>query len=122
VKCSDQKLALLWEWQARSLFDTKACSRLCHPVDWCLQERCRAPELLLIWLFHLGPTRLLLAALVIAGARVAAAFELGPVYRCLAIIITIFTHLGSKKKRARPSAYSVFNPGCAAPAWLSSEC
>jgi hypothetical protein len=75
-----------------------------------MQDKFHAPELLLIWLFYVGPARLLVAAIVIAGARVAAVFELGPIYICLAIIITIFTHLGSKQE-GEASAYSVFNPG-----------
>jgi hypothetical protein len=41
---------------------------------------------------------------------VAAAYGLGPIYLLLAIIITIFTHLG-KKREGEASAYSVFNPG-----------
>lgn len=75
-----------------------------------LQEKCNAPELLLVWLFQIGPTRLLVLAAVLAGAKLASFYDLGPVYILLAIIITIFTHLG-RKKEGEASAYSVFNPG-----------
>lgn len=75
-----------------------------------LQDKVNAPELLLVWLFHVGPARLLVLAAVLAGAKVASWYDLGPVYILLAIIITIFTHLG-RKKEGEASAYSVFNPG-----------
>jgi len=75
-----------------------------------LQDKCNAPELLLVWLFQIGPTRLLVLAAVLAGAKLASFYDLGPVYILLAIIITIFTHLGHKKE-GEASAYSVFNPG-----------
>lgn len=74
------------------------------------QEKCNAPELLLVWLFQIGPMRLLVLAAVLAGAKVASYYDLGPVYILLSIIITIFTHLG-RKKEGEASAYSVFNPG-----------
>lgn len=75
-----------------------------------MQDKCHAPELLLVWLFQIGPLRLLVLAAVVAGMKVASFYELGPVYILLAIIITIFTHLG-RKKEGEASAYSVFNPG-----------
>ena len=37
-------------------------------------------------------------------------YELGPIYLLLALIVTIFTHLGTKKE-GEASAYSVFNEG-----------
>lgn len=89
-----------------------------HPWSCCVlavllappQDRANAPELLLVWLFQVGPARLLVLAAVLAGAKVASWYDLGPVYILLAIIVTIFTHLG-RKKEGEASAYSVFNPG-----------
>lgn len=76
-----------------------------------LQDKCNAPELLLVWLFQVGVlTRVLVLAVVLAGAKLASRYDLGPVYILAAIIITIFTHLGHKKD-GEASAYSVFNPG-----------
>ena len=63
-----------------------------------------------MWLFQIGPARLLVLAAVLAGAKLASYYDLGPVYILAAIIITIFTHLGQKKE-GEASAYSVFNPG-----------
>jgi hypothetical protein len=74
------------------------------------QDKCRAPELLLVWLFQIGPARLLVLAAVLAGAKLASLYDLGPIYILLAILATIFTHLG-RKKEGEASAYSVFNPG-----------
>jgi hypothetical protein len=42
--------------------------------------------------------------------QVASWYDLGPIYLLLALIITIFTHLGTKKE-GDASAYSVFNEG-----------
>lgn len=77
-----------------------------------LQHTCHMPDLALVWLFHIGPHRLLLLALVLAGAPVAHSYDLGPVYLLLAMIIAIFCHLGQRKP-GEASAYSVFNAGVA---------
>lgn len=83
-----------------------------HPAPTCLQEKCRAPELLLVWLFQIGPARLLVAAAVLAGARLV--YNLDPgfsaVYLLLAMIAAIYINLGTKQE-GEASAYSVFNPG-----------
>ncbi len=88
----------------------EAASTTVYIVD--VQDRCKAPELLLIWLFHIGPARLLLAAAVMAGARVVYNIDPGfsAVYLLLAMIVFIFVNLGQKKE-GDASAYSVFNPG-----------
>lgn len=77
-----------------------------------MQDRCKAPELLLIWLFHIGPARLLLAAGVMAGARLVYNIDpgLSAVYLLLAIIVFIYVNLGQKRE-GDASAYSIFNPG-----------
>eukprot|EP00878_Enallax_costatus_P034273 GHUV01037992.1.p1 GENE.GHUV01037992.1~~GHUV01037992.1.p1 ORF type:complete len:149 (+),score=45.75 GHUV01037992.1:500-946(+) len=77
-----------------------------------LQDRCKAPELLLIWLFHIGPLRLLLAAAVMAVARIVYNIDPGfsAVYLLLVMIVFIFVNLGHKHE-GEASAYSVFNPG-----------
>jgi hypothetical protein len=81
-------------------------------LNQCLQEKCHAPELLLVWLFQIGPARLLIAAAVLAGARLV--YNLDPgfsaVYLLLAMIAAIYINLGTKQE-GEASAYSVFNPG-----------
>ncbi|KAF6254153.1 hypothetical protein COO60DRAFT_1627983 [Scenedesmus sp. NREL 46B-D3] len=78
-----------------------------------LQEKCRAPELLLVWLFQIGPARLLVAAAVLAGARLV--YNLDPgfsaVYLLLAMIAAIYINLGTKQE-GEASAYSVSIRAC----------
>jgi hypothetical protein len=62
------------------------------------QERCQAPELLLVWLFTVGPGRLLALAVFLAGCKLASRWDLGPIYVLLAIITVIFTSLGRKRE------------------------
>eukprot|EP00882_Tetradesmus_deserticola_P022768 GHRQ01024719.1.p3 GENE.GHRQ01024719.1~~GHRQ01024719.1.p3 ORF type:complete len:131 (+),score=30.29 GHRQ01024719.1:868-1260(+) len=104
-------------WLMRQLL---LCSKSMHhfitpcaaPALACLQEKCRAPELLLVWLFQLGPTRLLIAAAVLLGARLVYNWDPGfsAVYLLLAMIAAIYINLGTKQE-GEASAYSVFNPG-----------
>lgn len=101
--------------------NTNVCCSLMHcvplPSAWHVcpalcQERCHAPELLLVWLFQIGPTRLLAAAAVMAGARLVYNLDpgLSAVYLLIAMIVAIYINLGTKKE-GEASAYSVFNPG-----------
>lgn len=69
------------------------------------QDQCRVPELLLVWLFTLGPTRLLVLALVLAGGKLASRYDLGPVYILAAIVVAIFTHGLGRKREGEASAY-----------------
>lgn len=75
-----------------------------------LQHRLRLPEALLALLLHVGP-RIWLGLLAwMAGARLAAAYDLGPVYVVTTIFLGIFLNLGQRRE-GEWSAYSIFNAG-----------
>lgn len=76
-----------------------------------LQDRLRVPEMALVYLFTLGPTRLLVLGLVLAGAHVASWYNLGPVYILVSILVAIFTAGLGQRQPGDASAYSVFNQG-----------
>lgn len=75
-----------------------------------LRHKCGAPDLALAALFALGPGRLLVLLAACAGARVAHAFGLGPIYLMLAVVAAIFCNLGERRE-GEASAYSIFNEG-----------
>ncbi|GBF99362.1 hypothetical protein Rsub_12166 [Raphidocelis subcapitata] len=77
-----------------------------------LRDRCGAPDLALSWLFLVGPRRIGILFAVLAGARVASSFGLGPLYLMAAIVVTVFANLGERRP-GEQSAYSVFNRGVA---------
>jgi hypothetical protein len=69
-----------------------------------LRGRLGAPDLALVWLFTLGPGRLVVFFAVLAGARVASAYGLGPLYIMAAILVAIWTNLGDRRE-GEASAY-----------------
>jgi hypothetical protein len=69
-----------------------------------LRRRLGTPDLALAWLFALGPGRLAVFAAVLAGARVASGYGLGPLYLMVAIVVAIWTNLGDRKE-GEASAY-----------------
>ncbi|KAI8471941.1 MAG: hypothetical protein J3K34DRAFT_520143 [Monoraphidium minutum] len=75
-----------------------------------LQHKLSAPDLLLAWIFHLGPGRIAAFLVVLMGSRVASAFGLGPLYLMAAILAGVMLNLGERRE-GEASAYSVFNPG-----------
>ena len=75
-----------------------------------LQHRLRLPEALLALLLHVGPRFWLGLVAWVAGARLAAAYEVGPVYVVTTIFLAIFLNLGQRQE-GEWSAYSIFNAG-----------
>ena len=75
-----------------------------------LQHRLRLPEALLALLLHVGPRFWLGLLAWMAGARLASAYELGPVYVVSTIFLAIFFNLGQRRE-GEWSAYSIFNAG-----------
>jgi len=69
-----------------------------------LQHTCHVPDLALAWLFTLGPGRLLVFGLVLAGARVANGWGLGSIYLMIAILVGVWTNLGDRRE-GEASAY-----------------
>ncbi|KAF8066250.1 hypothetical protein HT031_002573 [Scenedesmus sp. PABB004] len=93
-------------------YPNAAAPRAPPPPQQCAQERVRAPELLLVWLFHVGPGRLAAVACVLLAARLVYAADpgLSAAFLLVAMIAGIFLNLGTKAE-GEASAYSVFNPG-----------
>ncbi|KAL4424448.1 hypothetical protein ABPG77_006386 [Micractinium sp. CCAP 211/92] len=74
------------------------------------RQRLRLPEGLLALAVHAG-LRFWLGLLAwMAGARAAAAWELGPVYIIASILAVMLLNLGTRRE-GEWSAYSLFNPG-----------
>lgn len=69
-----------------------------------LQRRCGAPDLALAWLFTLGPGRLAVFAVVMAGARVAHGYGLGSLYLMAAVLGLMWANLGERRE-GEASAY-----------------
>lgn len=68
------------------------------------------PDLVLEWLFIIGPGRLLGLIMFLALAPLMGRLGLGPVWVLGAILVAIFTNLG-KRRAGEASAYSIFNEG-----------
>lgn len=69
-----------------------------------LRRRLNAPDLALAWIFAIGPGRILVFFAALAGARVAHAYGLGPVYLMAAIVVLVLTNLGERRE-GEASAY-----------------
>lgn len=78
------------------------------PVARFFHQRLHLPDLLLLWIFHIGIHRILCLILFILVAPITARYDLGPVFVLSCIIAAIFTNLG-KRREGEASAYSLFN-------------
>lgn len=85
-----------------------------------LTQHAHAPDLLLAWLFWIGPRNILAAVLVLAAMPLASRYQLGPVFILSVLIAAIFANLGTRKE-GEASAYTVFNNFQPLPGQLDAE-